>query len=288
MSKQEQQADAYTSRKRKIVLGLIGSERKLGNCELFTKEISRNIPEEHELRLIRLPSLKILPCRGCYHCITDDLCPVVDDLNFVLDSIVEADGIIIASPVYFLGIHAATKLMLDRGFAFYRVMRRTEDKPCILITTHGIRERLGVAPQALRALASFLCLDVKASVNVQAALPGDAINTKHHLLVARRLGKLLFDGKKRPLKGFCPYCGTDIVRAKGKGFICTLCHGTFSLDGRQRPVKIKAGWDVSSSRFVWEHRQWLKGMKDKFIARRKEVIRLITPYKTDGTWLEPR
>ena len=271
----------------KIILGLIGSERKLGNCELFTKEISRNVPEEHELRLIRLPSLRILPCKGCYRCINEGDCPIEDDLGFVFDRMAEADAFIIASPVYFLGAQASVKLLLDRAFSSYRILKKIQNKPCILVNTYGIKDRMGVAPQALRTLAAFLCVHVKASVNIEAALPGDALK-EQYLGRARTLGSTLFQEKSAPLRGFCPYCACDIVQAKDKRYICTLCHGVFSLDETQRPVKIKAGWDVTDSQFVYDHREWLKGMKDAFISRRKEIMNLILPYKTIGTWLEPR
>jgi multimeric flavodoxin WrbA len=286
MSEGQRKKDESPARP-KIILGLIGSERNLGNCELFTKEISRNVPEEHELRLIRLPSLRIMPCRGCYRCINEGACPIEDDLGFVLDRMTEADAFIIAAPVYFLGIHAATKLFLDRAFAAYRILEETKNKPAILITTYGIKDRQGVAPQALRTLASFLRLQVKAVVNLEAALPGDALK-EQYLPRAQALGRMFFQEKTAPLRGFCPYCGCDIVRRKAGRFICTFCHGVFSLDENQRPVKVKAGWNVNDPQFVYEHREWLKGMKDRFISRRKEIMNLTLPYKTIGTWLEPR
>ena len=40
--------------KTKNILGLVASPRQFGNCELFTKEISRHIEGEYTLKLIRL------------------------------------------------------------------------------------------------------------------------------------------------------------------------------------------------------------------------------------------
>lgn len=39
--------------------------------------------------------------------------------------------------------------------------------------------------------------------------------------------------------------------------------------------------------FVIAHREWLKGMKDKFLTRRKDALRLTLQYKDVGEWLEP-
>ena len=69
------------------VLAIIGSMRKLGNCELFAKAVSEGIPFEHDLHLVRLPVLNILPCTGCYRCISDGTCWIGDDIPFLIEQI---------------------------------------------------------------------------------------------------------------------------------------------------------------------------------------------------------
>ena len=76
----------------------------------------------------------------------DQACPHKDDMEPLLQQIVEADAIIIATPVYFLGSHSIFKRILDRGFLFYTVLEKTFGKPCILINFYGIKNRIGVAP----------------------------------------------------------------------------------------------------------------------------------------------
>ena len=46
------------------VLALVGSPRRLGNSELMAKEISRQIPDPHRLKLVRLAEMDIRPCRA--------------------------------------------------------------------------------------------------------------------------------------------------------------------------------------------------------------------------------
>ena len=87
----------------KKILGIIGSPRKLGNCEIMVKEISRQITTPHQLSLIRLIDFEILPCKGCYACLfKEKKCVQDDDLNTILDSIVKADALIVSTPTYFL------------------------------------------------------------------------------------------------------------------------------------------------------------------------------------------
>ena len=76
----------------KEILGIIGSPRKLGNCEIMVKEISRQISITHELQLLRLQDFNILPCIGCYHCLfKEGQCVLDDDLKTITKAVVDAD-----------------------------------------------------------------------------------------------------------------------------------------------------------------------------------------------------
>lgn len=92
-----------SKKSKRNVLGLICSPRQYGNCEVYTKEIFRHLEGKYNLRLIRMTSLHIEPCKGCYGCILDKPCPRQDDMPFLLQEISAADAILIASPVYYLG-----------------------------------------------------------------------------------------------------------------------------------------------------------------------------------------
>jgi NAD(P)H-dependent FMN reductase len=276
-----------TQGKEKAVLGLIGSPRRLGNCEVFAKEISRNIGCGHSLRLIRMPSLDIRPCEACYACVMGKACPREDDMGFLLDRIAESDAYIIASPVYFLGAHSIFKRILDRGFLLYDILERTYGKPCILLNLYGMGERIGAAPHTLLTLASFLGLRIKASVNVKAALPGEVLLNKSTLLKAEKLANRLFSGERTTRGHGCPFCGCDIVRMERKGFICTLCHGSFAIDHAGKAVRVKEGEIFGTPEHMLLHKTWLSGMKQEFLKKRKEILKTTLPYKDMGEWIEP-
>ena len=271
----------------KRILGLVGSSRRLGNSELFIKEMSSHVPEEHVLNLIRLTSLDIRPCQACYACIMGESCPANDHMEFLREEIGRSDALLIASPVYLVGAHSIIKRILDRGFLFYDDAEKNERKPCILVNLHGIEEKIGVAPQALRALAAVLCLDVKASVNLRAALPGEVLEDPANIGLAKQLGRLLFSTEPQKSLDGCPFCGCEIVRMYHGKLVCTLCHGSFTLDAKAKPVKGNAGWEIGTATFVREHSAWLRGMRDKYMANRKKLLRLSLPYKDIGTWVEP-
>jgi NAD(P)H-dependent FMN reductase len=271
----------------KNILGLVASPRQFGNCELFTKEISRHVEGNHSLKLIRLTTLNIKPCKGCYACIVDKPCPHEDDMKFLLDEITAADAVIIASPVYYLGANGIIKNILDRGFLFFTVLQQTYGKPCILLNFYGIKDRIGVAPQILETMAVMLGLDIKASLSIRAALPGEAVMVSVNTNKAKRLARMLFSSKTVKRKTGCPFCGCEIIRVVKGGFICTLCHGSFKIDAKGTFVKIKEGGVLGSLEHLFRHKTWLGNMKDKFLAKRKEIMRTVIPYKDMGQWIEP-
>lgn len=270
-----------------MILGLVGSPRKLGNCEVFIKEIARSIPGNCSLKLIRVPSLKIEPCLACYGCVMDQPCPLKDSMEPFLHQISEADAIIVASPVYYLGAHSTFKRILDRGFLFYTVLEKTYGKPCALINFYGMKNRVGVSPHTLMSIASFLGLDIKANMNIRSALPGEVLTDPRNREWAKKIARALFVAKKVKARRGCPFCGCEIVRMEKTRFTCALCHGTFRIDNEGKRVKVKDGGIFGLPDHMLLHKVWLRGMKEQFLAKRKEILRLSLPYKEDGEWIRP-
>ncbi len=91
------------------VLGIVGSPRKKGNTEILTNHALKAIAEEGlDTKLIRLAGLDIRPCSGCLACQKAEVCTIKDDLFPIYLEMKKADGIILASPVYY---GSATGLM---------------------------------------------------------------------------------------------------------------------------------------------------------------------------------
>ncbi|RLC67932.1 MAG: flavodoxin family protein [Chloroflexi bacterium] len=97
------------------VIGIVGSPRKNGNTELLTAHTLRAISEEGlDTELIRLAGLEIKPCNACMVCGEEESCPIEDDLFPIYLKMKEAEGIVLASPVYFGSATAQIKALLDR------------------------------------------------------------------------------------------------------------------------------------------------------------------------------
>ncbi|MBI2868519.1 MAG: flavodoxin family protein [Chloroflexi bacterium] len=98
------------------VIGVVVSPRKNGNTEMLTGHVLRAIGEEGlrtELQL--LAGLDIRPCNGCGACLKEESCTIEDDFWPVYLNMKTADGIILASPVYYGSATALMKALMERA-----------------------------------------------------------------------------------------------------------------------------------------------------------------------------
>jgi multimeric flavodoxin WrbA len=97
------------------VIGIVGSPRKNGNTELLTKHTLKAISEEGlDTELIRLAGSEIKPCTACMACKKQEICSIEDDLFPIYLKMKEAEGIILASPVYYGSATALIKALMER------------------------------------------------------------------------------------------------------------------------------------------------------------------------------
>jgi multimeric flavodoxin WrbA len=84
------------------IVGIVGSPRVNGNTERLTAEALKTAEEEGaRTEIIRLAGKEIKSCDACRSCAKTGECRIRDDFKPVFDKMVEADGIVLASPVYF-------------------------------------------------------------------------------------------------------------------------------------------------------------------------------------------
>jgi multimeric flavodoxin WrbA len=127
------------------ILICVGSYRKGGNTDHIVNLIQAHLQAEAdrhqiplELETLHLGHLAIAPCRGCRACFDrgEDKCPLKDDLLAVKRKMQQADGVLIASPVYVDDVSGITKNWVDR---LAHVCHRPEfaGKCAYLVTTVG-------------------------------------------------------------------------------------------------------------------------------------------------------
>lgn len=111
----------------KKVLILSGSPRKGGNSDLLCDEFMRGAMESgNEVEKIRVASKKIAPCSACYYCKNSGECVHKDDMAEILQKMIDADVLVLASPIYFYSINAQLKAVIDRTVARWLEVKNKE------------------------------------------------------------------------------------------------------------------------------------------------------------------
>ena len=96
----------------KKVLILSGSPRKGGNSDLLCDEFMRGAMESgNEVEKIRVASKKIAPCSACYYCKNSGECVHKDDMAEILQKMIDADVLVLASPYISIQSTLSSKLL---------------------------------------------------------------------------------------------------------------------------------------------------------------------------------
>lgn len=104
----------------KKVLIISGSPRLHGNSDTLCDEFKRGAVEAgNTVEKIRLSDKKINYCLGCGVCNATGKCVQKDDMAEILQKMVEADVIVLASPVYFYAMNGQMKTFIDRTVPQY-------------------------------------------------------------------------------------------------------------------------------------------------------------------------
>ncbi|TET09230.1 flavodoxin family protein [Candidatus Aerophobetes bacterium] len=102
------------------VLGLFGSPRRGGNTDLLLEEMLRGAQsQEAEIEKIFLSDWDISGCRECRRCEIDGNCVIQDQMQKLYPKLLQADYIILASPIFFYGVTAQAKRVIDRCQALW-------------------------------------------------------------------------------------------------------------------------------------------------------------------------
>jgi multimeric flavodoxin WrbA len=102
------------------VLAFAGSPRRNGNSETLLDWVLASMAEDPEVAVQKVPltEANINICRGCNACEKLNKCIQRDGMDIWHDKIIEADCILLSSPIYCMGIAAPMKALIDRAQVF--------------------------------------------------------------------------------------------------------------------------------------------------------------------------
>ncbi len=124
----------------KKVLVISSTPRNSGNSDVLCDEFIKGAQEAgHQTEKIRLKDKNINYCTGCGCCNDQNTpCPQKDDMPELIQKMIEADVIVMATPVYFYTVSAQMKTFIDRCCAKYTHI--TNKEFYFIITAADTRE----------------------------------------------------------------------------------------------------------------------------------------------------
>ena len=136
----------------KKVLIISASPRKGGNSDTLCDEFMRGSVEAgHTVKKVRLSEHKIGYCTGCGVCNQTHHCILKDDMENLLDTMLAADAIVLATPVYFYAMNGQLKTFIDRCVPKYTEMK---DKDFYFIITAADTDK-AIMEKVIESLRGF-------------------------------------------------------------------------------------------------------------------------------------
>ncbi len=138
------------------ILAIVGSPRQKGNTNYLVDEaLGEAAKLGAQTEKLILSQYDVSPCIGCDNCASLDSCLLKDDAEWILDKFCEADGIILATPVYYYNVSAQMKTFIDRNYFLYKHDRKSRAKAVGIIVvadTEGIEDTVYTLKQFIDEL----------------------------------------------------------------------------------------------------------------------------------------
>ncbi|MBW2056609.1 MAG: flavodoxin family protein [Deltaproteobacteria bacterium] len=187
----------------KRIMVVVGSPRKDGNSATLAKQVIAGAESVGaEVESFFLHGMNIQPCTGCDGCRgeREKDCVIDDDMDILYPKLREADGLVIATPVYWFTVSAQTKLFMDRWYAFggddeYAAL---SGKRIGIVLTYGdVDPFASGAVNALRTFQdafNYVGAEIVGMVYGSATEAGEIKNNQELMEKAYALGKQLGSG----------------------------------------------------------------------------------------------
>ena len=115
------------------VLVLTGSPNRNGSSNLLAAEFIRGAEEAgHIVHTVDAAHADIHSCTGCIHCGYNGPCVQKDDMETIRPQILDADMLTFVTPLYYYGMSAQLKTLIDRFCAFNGQIQRKRMKSALL------------------------------------------------------------------------------------------------------------------------------------------------------------
>jgi multimeric flavodoxin WrbA len=171
------------------ILGISCSPKAEGNTVALLRQVLDGAHKEGaDTELFSVSGKTMEPCRGCRACVETGECPIRDDMQDLHGKLLESDGIVFGTPIYFYSMTSAAKAIIDRTLGMNRPGRTLANKVGGVVVVAG---SLGLA-DALKDIYFYYVTRQMLPANYVAAYAGpegDAAKLEKCADAARTLGR---------------------------------------------------------------------------------------------------
>ena len=173
------------------IIVLAGSMRKGGNTDLLVQAFTEGAGKNNAVEVVSVADHKINPCTGCNSCFAREghKCFQKDDMQEVYEKLKKADVLVIASPVYFYGISAQLKAVVDRLHTPIRNEFHIKKMALILVGAAALPELFDSIKVQYQLVLNFFHLEDAGMVLVRGAKDRGDVKAGDGLENAYKLGE---------------------------------------------------------------------------------------------------
>lgn len=175
----------------KIVV-ITGSPHKKGTSALLTDEFIRGAESAgHEVTRFDAAFCEVHPCVACYHCRRGDgRCVYPDGMSELRPALLAADLVVLSTPLYYSGMSAQLKQVVDRFYAFNASLRESPKKALLLATCADTETwSMETLQTHFRALARYLHWEEQPGLLAYGVYYPEDLEATDYPAQARRLGE---------------------------------------------------------------------------------------------------
>ncbi len=137
------------------ILLLLGSPHADGTTATLAKSFIQGAKDAgHEVSTVRCSQKNVHPCIGCNKCKVHGVCVWTDDMPSIEKEIRSSDAVVLVSPIYYFGITAQLKTVIDRFYSFDEALRGR--KPMFGLITASADSAMDSTEGALKQYSELL------------------------------------------------------------------------------------------------------------------------------------
>ena len=164
------------------ILLISGSPHKAGTTSVLIKAFSKGAESAgHEVYHFNAGEKEVHPCIACERCHSAvSACVFRDAFDEMRDMLIEADAVVFASPIYYYGLTAQLKAVIDRFYGIDEQLRTAKKTALLLACGDNTMESAECAASPFYGMVDYLGWEIADVIAVKGCYTAeDVVNTEY-------------------------------------------------------------------------------------------------------------